>query len=30
MEMQIYFLFIAVTESGQVFAWGDNDHGQQG
>jgi hypothetical protein len=23
-------LFSAVTESGQVFAWGDNDHGQQG
>ncbi|XP_072386929.1 E3 ubiquitin-protein ligase HERC2 [Diabrotica undecimpunctata] len=21
---------LAVTESGQVFAWGDNDHGQQG
>lgn len=21
---------LAVTEGGQVFAWGDNDHGQQG
>ena len=21
---------LAVTDSGQVYAWGDNDHGQQG
>ena len=21
---------LAVTDAGQVFAWGDNDHGQQG
>lgn len=21
---------LAVTDTGQVFAWGDNDHGQQG
>ena len=24
------FQFLAVTDSGQVYAWGDNDHGQQG
>ena len=26
----MHFRFIAVTDSGQVYAWGDNDHGQQG
>lgn len=24
------FVFSAVTEIGHVYAWGDNDHGQQG
>ena len=28
--LTIFFSFTAVTEGGQVFAWGDNDHGQQG
>ena len=26
----MHFRFLAVTDSGQVYAWGDNDHGQQG